>query len=820
MRAQHRLILPLCVSALVSALLAACGGGAQTSTNAPQAQSLSQQRADAATGTTTFAIASTALSSDAAGVQVQPKFHVAPVVLDTPDDRDAAGSSNSTLSSPHLQAVPESMRQLSTRRLTLERIRAAQAGADGGTVANATAVTTYTPAQIRAAYGLPTLPSAGTALTAAQAAQLGAGQTIYIVDAQSDPNVGAELAAFNQKFGLPTCSQGSYTASTILPLAAASGSACQFYVAAASASGGISNTAPAYDSGWATEIALDVQWAHATAPLARIVLIETADASVNNLSAGIKLANAMGPGVVSMSFGAPEGNWTASANAVFSSSNMSYLAATGDNGEAVQWPAVSPVVLAVGGTTLTYSGSGARSETAWSDTGGGISAYTAAPSYQARGVPGITSTPAARSVADVAFNADPSTGEYLAVISAGSSSVNWLSAGGTSLATPQWAGLVAVANAMRAQAAKSLLGAPHTILYGQIASTPGNYASAFDDVVKGADGACSTCGARTGYDEVTGLGTPNGSSMLSLLSGATIAPMPPSVASATINGQVGVALSFTVSASAPDPLTYSLSGAPSGMAIASTGVVTWSKPVAGTYSVVVTAKDSKTGLSGQGTYQVVISAAVQTPTQAPVTTSPFPIPIVIGNIISGEAGSPLSFGTTVIAMDAVSYSLSGAPAGMSISSTGVVSWSKPVAGTYSIMVTAKDNVTGLSGEGLYAVIVAGSSTGTGGGSGGTGSSGGSSGGSTSSGSLTVTVPPLKGTASVAFTGSITISDPSASNINVSLTGVPLGIQAMPEGTNIVLSWADPVAGSYNFTLQVSDSNGHTVKETVTIVIAN
>jgi subtilase family serine protease len=176
----------------------------------------------------------------------------------------------------------------------------------------------------------------------------------------------------------------------------------------------MTGTAPAYDAGWATEITLDVQWAHATAPLARIVLIEAPDASLNSLLGAVKLANTMGPGIVSMSFGAPEGNWTSSVDSVFTGAGMTYLAATGDSGAAVSWPSVSSNVVAVGGTTLTYTGTGTRSEVGWTGTGGGISAYTATPSYQNNTVPGLGSVPH-RAVADVAFNADPASGQYVAV---------------------------------------------------------------------------------------------------------------------------------------------------------------------------------------------------------------------------------------------------------------------------------------------------------------------------------------------------------------------------------------------------------------------
>ena len=178
-------------------------------------------------------------------------------------------------------------------------------------------------------------PAAGSALTAAQAAQLGAGQTIYILDAQHDPSVAAELAAFNTKFSLPACTTKTIAPTASLPLAAASTSGCELAVVYSTASGAMTATQPSYDSGWASEITLDVQWAHATAPLARIVLIETADASYNNLLGGARLANAMGPGIVSMSFGGAESSGTTASDSVFAASGMTYLAATGDSGAGV-----------------------------------------------------------------------------------------------------------------------------------------------------------------------------------------------------------------------------------------------------------------------------------------------------------------------------------------------------------------------------------------------------------------------------------------------------------------------------------------------------
>lgn len=476
----------------------------------------------------------TAKTTNEADTQfAQHLFHAAPVLLSEPKNTDTEDNAASALMGGHLHDVPAEFSQLPTRGLTHQIMESipivSTTGYQGGnanalttSMASGGKVTTYTPAQIRAAYGMPALPSTtASALTPAQAAQFGAGQTIYIINAKHNPNVVAELAAFNRAFGLPACTTKAIAIGTSLPLPAATSGGCELSVVYNTTSGNITGTAPAYDSGWATEIALDVQWAHATAPYARIILIEATDASLTSLTGAVKLANAMGPGVVSMSFGANEGTFTQSVGSVFTADKMTYLAATGDSGAQVSWPSVDPNVLAVGGTSLTYSGTGTRTEAGWSGTGGGISAYTPKPGYQSNAVPGMGNVPR-RAAADVAFNADPNTGQYTAVMKPGSSSVYWMSAGGTSSGPPQWAGLIAVANAVRAQAGKPPLGAPHAALYGQIASVPGNYASAFADITKGANGTCATCSAKVGYDSVTGLGTPNFASLLSALVNSTV----------------------------------------------------------------------------------------------------------------------------------------------------------------------------------------------------------------------------------------------------------------------------------------------------------
>ncbi|MFG6465127.1 S53 family peptidase [Roseateles sp. BYS87W] len=598
------------LSLLTAAALTACGGGqgdtplVQT-TAAPDAVSL---QVDLDTP-----------NAAAAGVVAQPTFHAAAVELDEPDNGEQ----------PHRSLAPAGV---NTQGLTRERlgealrVRAAASGTgEAAPMATSTAVTTYTPAQIRAAYGWPALPASTTGLTATQAAQLGAGQTIYIVNAKHNPNTAAELAAFNAKFGLPTCSTRTLAASTTLPLAAASKTACELVIAYSTTAGALTATAPAYDSGWATEIALDVQWAHATAPLARLVLIEAPDASVTSLSNAVSLANRMGSGVVSMSFGANEGSWTSSYDSVFSGSGMSYLAATGDNGAAVSWPSVSTKVLAVGGTTLTYSGSGTRSEVTWTGTGGGTSAYVALPSYQSGTIGGY----ARRAVADVALNANPNSGQYVATIPSGSTTVGWISAGGTSLSTPQWAGLLAVANALRVAGGKTVLGQPHAVLYQQIGAVPTQYSSTFKDVASGSNGTCTTCTAKAGYDTPTGWGTPNASALLTALTGATVSTTTGtttgtstgtgtttsglSLTTTSLSGTAGKALSGNIAynAAGASSLSISISGAPTGMSFSGTSAgvsVSWASPVTGTYRLVITLKDNL-GRSASGNVTVTIKAS-------------------------------------------------------------------------------------------------------------------------------------------------------------------------------------------------------------------
>ncbi len=312
----------------------------------------------------------------------------------------------------------------------------------------------YTPAQMRHAYGFD------------QLAGNGAGQIIAIVDAYGSPTIQNDLNVFCSTFGLPTVTVEVYYPQ---------GKVRQI------------------NSGWALETSLDVEWAHAIAPGARIALVVAKSASLSNLLGAVNYAVGLGAKQVSMSWGASEFSSETSYDSYFNHAGVTFLASSGDSGAGVIWPAASPNVTAVGGTSLVLNSTGTvSSETAWSGSGGGISAYEALPSYQNGWL-----AAAGRGVPDVSYDADPNTGVPV-YISDYNNTAGWFTVGGTSAGSPQWAALFALTNASRSSSVSS----SNPALY---ATATANYAADFRDITVGNNGAYS---ASVGYDLVTGLGSP------------------------------------------------------------------------------------------------------------------------------------------------------------------------------------------------------------------------------------------------------------------------------------------------------------------------
>lgn len=231
----------------------------------------------------------------------------------------------------------------------------------------------YTPQQIQQAYGVSSLLSGGTN---------GAGKTIAIVDASYDPTITADVATFDKQFGLQAF---NVTGGPTLSVVTSNGTAVT------------SKNGPSlgFDSGWALETALDVEWAHSMAPGANIVLVEVpVDADdtqqLNDLVAGVKYAATVG-NVVSMSWGLSEFKDESSLDKVFQTAgnHVTFVAASGDSSAFFGpiWPATSPYVLAVGGTSLQTTTSGNQTtykgESGWFGSGGGFAAFEGEPNFQA-----------------------------------------------------------------------------------------------------------------------------------------------------------------------------------------------------------------------------------------------------------------------------------------------------------------------------------------------------------------------------------------------------------------------------------------------------
>jgi subtilase family serine protease len=330
----------------------------------------------------------------------------------------------------------------------------------------------FAPAQVRHAYGFD------------QVTNQGAGQTIGIVDAYDDANAESDLGVFSKQFGLPACT---------------SSNGCFRKVYS-------NGKKPVANANWSVEIALDVEWAHAIAPKATILLVETPTNSLSDLLTGVTTAVKNGASAVSMSWTVGEFSGETSMDRNFTSNGVTYLAASGDAGTGAVYPAASPDVVGVGGTSLYLDANGSyQSETAWSGSGGGLSAFEREPSFQAQfGIP--NDSRGYRGNPDVSYNGNPGTG-YAVYDSIGISGyAGWFQVGGTSAGTPQWAALIAISNSMRVAARKSNLSSTNTTLYS-LAKTGMN--TDFRAVTQGTNGTCGTmCTASAGYDYVTGLGTP------------------------------------------------------------------------------------------------------------------------------------------------------------------------------------------------------------------------------------------------------------------------------------------------------------------------
>ncbi|HEX6662939.1 MAG TPA: S53 family peptidase [Gaiellaceae bacterium] len=279
-----------------------------------------------------------------------------------------------------------------------------------------TSPTGLSPASIKAAYGFPTGSTAG------------AGKTIAIVDAYDDPSAEADLGVFSSQYGLPACTTANGCFKKV------------------DQSGGSSY--PRKDPGWALEISLDIQWAHAIAPGAKILLVEASSNSFTNLLAAEDYAKTHS-NYVSNSWGASEFSGESSYDSHFAQSGVAFFVSSGDAGLPAEYPSASPNVVSVGGTTLHFSGGTLTSETGWSSGGGGCSSYeTATPAQSAFSGYSQVACAGRRATPDVSLDADPASGVSVYDATRYQGQQGWFTVGGTSASSPMWAARAAVAGTL------------------------------------------------------------------------------------------------------------------------------------------------------------------------------------------------------------------------------------------------------------------------------------------------------------------------------------------------------------------------------------
>jgi len=347
-----------------------------------------------------------------------------------------------------------------------------------------------TPASLACVYGLTRyIPGCNPNETTTNSS--GGSQTIAIVDAYDDPNAAADLAFFSAQFGLPF-------------------SPSNFQVVYAA------GAEPPEDptGGWELEEALDIEYAHAMAPNAKIYLVEANSNFDSDLFPAVLVASNLvrcgsvttcpttskGQGQVSMSWSGSEFSQESELDSFFTTPGVVYYAASGD-APGVGYPCASPNVVCAGGTSISRSDTTGNmiAEIGWSEAGGGVSSYEPIPSYQSsnRGI--ASQLGGYRGVPDISANANPDTGAWVwTTFPYEGSETGWFIVGGTSLATPLLSGIFNSTGNFGSSSASEL-----STIYNTR-----NFAS-FRDIFYGACGYYSGTFANLGWDLCTGVGSPN-----------------------------------------------------------------------------------------------------------------------------------------------------------------------------------------------------------------------------------------------------------------------------------------------------------------------
>ena len=472
-------------------------------------------------------------------------------------------------------------------------------------------------------------------------------QVVAIVDAYDDPFIYNDLTTYSQQYGIPVLPQ-------CVGAAASSSVPCFQKMN----QNGSTTSYPNPDPSWSLEIALDVEAVHAVCQNCTILLVEANSSSFADLTAADDQAVAQGAKIISNSWGGPG---DASAEAVYDTHynkpGVAFLFSSGDSGYGLEYPATSPYVVAVGGTSLFLNADGSyNTETAWSGAGSGCSTFETKPSWQ-------TDTNCTRRTAtDVSAVADPNTGASVYDSYQYSGMSGWFEVGGTSLSSPIAASVYALA------------GTPPTAVAAN--SIPYSNASKLHDVTSGSNGTCGgsyLCTAGVGYDGPTGLGTPNG------IGGFVYAPNAPTAILTATPTTIVAGNSSTLTWNSTN--TTSCTGTNFSTGGAVSGSVVVSPTASTTYSV------SCTGTNGTAAANAMVTVTQPVPT-ASLSASP-------ATIVAGNSSSLTWNSTNATSCTGTNFSTSGTISGsVVVSPTASTTYSVSCTGTYgTVVANAKVTVT-------------------------------------------------------------------------------------------------------------------------------
>jgi kumamolisin len=638
----------------------------------------------------------------------------------------------------------------------------------------------------------------------------GGSNVIAIVDAYDYPTAASDFQTFSQKFGLPYGNEcGSSGTQACFTKVYASGSQ------------------PKSNGGWAQEEALDIEWSHAMAPYAQIVLVEAASNSNNDLMQAVNYANSIiasagGKGEVSMSWGSSESSSETSLDSYFTQPGVTYFASSGDSGGKVIWPSASPYVVSAGGTTVNRDSSGNfTGETTWSSAGGGPSSYEVMPPYQ--DVTADINTSGMRGTPDISFDANPASGVSVYDSTPSQGLSGWLVFGGTSVASPSLAGIVnnagafdggwdgggnptSVQNNLYTNYGADLSSSTDPTACSYTSSTP------FYDVQSGSAGTYS---AGACWDFASGIGTERG---LNGPTGSTgpsfsVSASPTSVSvtqgsstNATSTITVTPSSTFTgsvdLTATAPNGSGLNVSVSPTSVSSSNSWTATLSvgagSATAGTYTVTVSGTSS-----GASSSSTTVTVTVNGPPAAPTN-------------LQASAGNAQVSLTWTASSGATSYDVlrsttSGQESSLaSVNSTSYTDTSVTNGTTYYYEIEAVNSygpsgpsneasaTPAATGAGSFTVTAANFTVIRG-----------------SSGSTTVTVTPSGG-----FTGSVTLAVTRLPRFaNGSFSVNPVSISGSTAGTSAFTVSTNKHVATGTYTLTITGTSGSlSSSTTVTLTI--